>query len=134
MAYLLKILAISSPLCLRMSISSPRQCAAIGDCAQACKLVEGIEAGNLMAGRDYDSDAIVESAVNANMEVVLPPKKSRKGQRKYDKYPYRLPHPVENAFPHLKQWRGIATRYVKNTSSFLAAVHVRCIALWGKIY
>jgi transposase len=87
-----------------------------------------------IADRGYDSDAIIESAVNANMEVVIPPKKNRKEQRKYDKYPYRLPHPVENAFPHLKQWRGIATRYAKNTSSFLAAVHVRCIALWGKIY
>ncbi|PKO82962.1 MAG: IS5/IS1182 family transposase, partial [Betaproteobacteria bacterium HGW-Betaproteobacteria-11] len=26
-----------------------------------------------------------------------------------------------------------ATRYAKNLSSFLAAVHVRCIALWANI-
>ncbi len=31
-------------------------------------------------------------------------------------------HLVENAFLHLKRWRGIATRYAKNTASFLAAV------------
>ncbi|MDR1464647.1 MAG: IS5/IS1182 family transposase, partial [Oscillospiraceae bacterium] len=30
----------------------------------------------------------------------------------------------------LKKWRGIATRYAKNSSSFLAAVHIRCWALW----
>ncbi|NBQ70678.1 MAG: IS5/IS1182 family transposase, partial [Nitrosomonadaceae bacterium] len=26
-----------------------------------------------------------------------------------------------------------ATRYAKNTTSFLAAVQIRCIALWGNI-
>jgi transposase len=29
--------------------------------------------------------------------------------------------------------RGIARRYAKNTSSFLAAVHIRRIAIWAKI-
>jgi len=36
---------------------------------------------------------------------------------------------VENAFLYLKRWRGIATRYAKNAASFLAAIHIRCIAL-----
>jgi transposase len=40
---------------------------------------------------------------------------------------------VENTFLLLKQWRGIATRYLKNSSSFLAAVQIRCLALWLKI-
>ncbi|MFN8818432.1 MAG: IS5/IS1182 family transposase, partial [Holosporaceae bacterium] len=26
-----------------------------------------------------------------------------------------------------------ATRYLKNTKSFLAAVHIRCIIMWAKI-
>jgi len=68
------------------------------------------------------------------MQVVIPPKKNRKEQRGYDKYLYRLRHLVENAFLQLKQWRGIATRYAKNTASFLAAVHIRCIAIWANIY
>lgn len=53
--------------------------------------------------------------------------------RGYDKYIYRLRHLVENAFLEWKRWRGIATRYAKNTASFLAAVHIRCIAIWAKI-
>jgi len=57
------------------------------------------------------------------MEVIIPPKKSRNEQRSYDKELYKLRHLVENAFLNLKRWRGIATRYAKNTSSFLAAVH-----------
>ena len=62
-----------------------------------------------------------------------PPKKNRKIQRDYDKYLYTLRHLVENAFLHLKRWRGIATRYAKNEASFLAAVQIRCIALWARI-
>ena len=67
------------------------------------------------------------------MKPQIPPKSNRKIQREYDKTLYRLRHLVENAFLHLKRWRGIATRYAKNTSSFLAAVHIRCIDLWTQI-
>ena len=64
------------------------------------------------------------------MKVVIPPKKNRRDKREYDEYLYKLRHLVENAFLHLKRWRGIATRYAKKTSSFVAAVQIRCIALW----
>ncbi|MSS27963.1 transposase, partial [Desulfovibrio sp. PG-178-WT-4] len=57
----------------------------------------------------------------------------RKEQREYDKGLYKIRHLVENAFLHLKRWRGIATRYAKNTSSFRAAIHIRCIFLWASI-
>jgi len=67
------------------------------------------------------------------MQAVIPPRKNRKEQREYDKHLYRQRHLVENAFLALKQWRGIATRYAKNLSSFLAAVQIRCLALWLKI-
>jgi transposase len=30
----------------------------------------------------------------------------------------------------LKRWRGIATRYAKNSASFVAAVQIRCLVLW----
>jgi transposase len=87
----------------------------------------------LIADKGYDSDAIIEEAQASGMEIVIPPKKNRKYPREYDIYLYRLRHLVENAFLHLKRWRGIATRYAKNTASFLAAVHIRCIALWVNI-
>jgi len=87
----------------------------------------------LLADKGYDTDAIVEQAKNQGMKPVIPPKRNRKVQREYDKELYRLRHLVENAFLHLKRWRGIATRYAKNTASFLAAVHIRCIALWANI-
>lgn len=95
--------------------------------------MEGLKAGHLIADKGYDSDAIVEQAQRQGMEAVIPPRKNRKVLREYDSHLYRLRHLVENAFLHLKRWRGIATRYAKNTASYLAAVHVRCIAIWSNI-
>ena len=68
------------------------------------------------------------------MTPVIPPRRSRLCSRDYDSYLYKLRHLVENTFLKLKQWRGIATRYAKRTDSFLAAVQIRCIAIWAKIY
>ena len=93
-------------------------------------MIDGISAGWLSADKGYDSNEIVEKAISQNINVVIPPKKNRKNQRDYDKYLYSLRHLVENTFLHLKRWRGIATRYAKNTSSFIASVQIRCISLW----
>jgi transposase len=87
----------------------------------------------LLGDRGYDTNEIVEEARKAGMEVVIPPKKNRKEGRFYDKYLYSLRHLIENTFLHLKRWRGIATRYAKNSASFVAAVQIRCIALWANI-
>ena len=87
----------------------------------------------LLVDKGYDTDAILERALLQGMKPVIPPKRNRKIQREYDQDLYKLRHFVENAFLHLKRWRGIATRYAKNTASFLAAVQIRCIALWANI-
>lgn len=96
-------------------------------------MIEGFDATYLLADRGYDSNEIVDQAEAQGMIAVIPPKKNRKVQREYSKEIYRMRHLVENAFLHLKRWRGIATRYAKNTASFLAAVQIRCIALWAGI-
>jgi len=96
-------------------------------------LIEGLDAQYLLADKGYDSDALVAQAEARGMTAAIPPRRNRTQPREYDRDLYRLRHLVENAFLHLKQWRGIATRYAKNTASFLAAVQIRCIALWGAI-
>ena len=85
----------------------------------------------LLADKGYDTNDIIDQAIAQGMQPVIPPKKNRTLAREYDKDLYRLRHLVENAFLHLKRWRGIATRYAKNTASFLAAIQIRCIALWA---
>ena len=103
------------------------------DCSQAGYLIAGLTAEQLLADKGYDSDTIVEQAKSQGMEVVIPPRKNRRNRREYDKDLYKLRHLVERAFLHLKRWRGIATRYAKNAASFLAAVHIRCIAMWAGV-
>ena len=82
------------------------------------------------AARQGLSARIMFARANMIMNIVIPAKRNRKQQREYDRHLYRLRHLVENAFLHLKRWRGIATRYAKTTTSFLAAVQIRCIAIW----
>jgi transposase len=103
------------------------------DCTQAIALIDGFTAENLLADKGYDTDAILVQAKSRGMLPVIPPKRKRKEQREYDKELYKARHLIENAFLHLKRWRGIATRYAKNTASFLAAIHIRCIFLWASI-
>ena len=92
--------------------------------------MDGISPRHLVADRGYDSNAIVEHAKSCGIIPVIPPKRNRKVQRDYDRQVYQKRHLVENAFLYLKRWRGVATRYAKNLASFVAAVQVRCIALW----
>ena len=103
------------------------------DCKQAIALVEGFMADYLLADRAYDINELIAYAKEHGIELVVPPKKNRIEKREYDEYLYKIRHLVENAFLHLKRWRGIATRYAKKITSFAAAVQIRIIALWAKI-
>ena len=87
------------------------------DCTQADTLIEDIDAQYLLADKGYDSDAIVEQAQRQGMQAI-PPRKNRKDRRSHDERLCKCPHLLENAFLHLKRWRGIATRYAKNAASF----------------
>jgi len=103
------------------------------DCTQAGQLTKGIDADYLLADKAYDTDAIISDCQNRDIEPVIPSKGNRRQPRQYDRYLYQHRHVVENAFLWLKRWRGIATRYAKNAASFLAAVQIRCLAIWTKI-
>ena len=105
----------------------------VADCTQAVALIEGIVAEYLLADRGYDTNEIIDRAIASGSEIVIPPKKNRKVQREYDKDIYRVRHLVENAFLHLKRWRGVAARYAKTLDSFIVAVQARCIVLWLKV-
>ena len=105
----------------------------VADCKQADSLIDGIVAECLFGDRGYDTNEIVNYALKQGMQVVIPPKKNRVEQRDYDKYIYKLRHLVENTFLKLKHWRGIATRYAKNTTSFQGAVTLSSIVLWLRV-
>lgn len=100
------------------------------DCTRASQLIEGLSAEHLPADKGYDTQEIEKQAAQQGMQVQTPPRKNRKTPRTYDKHLYKLRHLVENAFLHIKRWRGIATRYAKRSASFLEAVQIRCLMLW----
>lgn len=83
--------------------------ATVADCSVAETLIANFQAEYLLADRGYDTDAIIGCALQVGMTPVIPQKKNRKVLRDYDKYLYKLRHLVENAFLHLKKWRGIVT-------------------------
>jgi len=102
----------------------------VGDCICADNLIEGISAKFLLADRGYDTERVIEKATEAQMEIVIPPKRNRKTSRNYDKDVYENRYQVEKTFLKLKRWRGIATRYAKNTPSYIASVQICCMFLW----
>ena len=85
------------------------------DCKEASQLIDEINADYLLADKGYDSNDIVEQAGTLGMIAVIPPKKNRKEKRNYDEALYKMRHLVENAFLHLKRWRGIATHDTPKT-------------------
>ena len=108
--------------------------ATVADCSIAENLIAEFQAEYLLADRGYDTDAIIQHALQAGMTPVIPPKKNRKVLRNYDKDIYSCDTSSRMRFYTSKKWRGIATRYAKNVASFVAAVQIRFIALWLKIY
>lgn len=100
------------------------------DCREAIALIDSFAARFLLADRGYDTNDIIDSAIANGIEPVISPKRNPIQQRGCDHCLYKLRYLVESAFLYLKRWRGIATRHVKTTSSFMAAIQIRCIALW----
>lgn len=103
------------------------------DCTQATSLLDGLSPEYVLADRGYDTDEIVQYVENNSAVVVIPPKKNRKEQRQYDKYLYKLRHQVENYFQKVKNWRSLATRYVKTTLSFASYFHIFNTLMWAKL-
>jgi hypothetical protein len=75
------------------------------DCKESIRLIEGISAQTLLTDWGYDTNDILAYAVSAGMELVIPSKKNRKGQH----------------------------GYAETSDAFIAAVHIRCIAIWVAI-
>ncbi len=57
-------------------------------------LVDGFRAEYLFPDRGYDTDAILHKAIKEGTIPVIPTRKSRKYQREYDGYLYKLRHLV----------------------------------------
>ena len=93
------------------------------------ELISRIKA--FLADKAYDAARRVLYVLEkADVEAVIPPKRSRTDKRLYDKELYKDRALIENFFARLKQYRAIATRYDKRAVVFLGAIHLAASVIW----
>ena len=89
----------------------------------------------------YSSRAIRTHLRNRGIRAVIPEPSDQQGHRKrrgshggrpvsYDRDDYRNRNVVERRFCHLKQWRGLATRYDKLAIVYRAAAVLNAVIAW----
>ena len=98
--------------------------------APACDLVRGLPAGQVLADRAYDADRLHDLILDQGGQPVIPPRRHRKHQHRYDRIAYKQRWGIEGFFARLKQWRRIATRYDKLARNYLASVCLAAALVW----
>ncbi len=85
----------------------------------------------MIGDRVYDSDELRDFIKDRGSKPVIPPKKNRKVQYRYDKELYKTRNRIERFFCRLKDFRRVATRYDRQPYLFMAAVFlVSIVAFW----
>ncbi|WP_394814190.1 IS5 family transposase [Streptomyces dubilierae] len=98
--------------------------------------------GLVLADKAYSSRAIREHLRKRGIRAVIPVpadqrshrlRRGRRGGRPpaFDRETYKQRNTVERCINRLKQWRGIATRYEKTATIYLAGLHIAGIFLWS---
>jgi transposase len=110
--------ALGNPIAFKLSPGQAH------DLDGADALLPQMKASILVADRAFDAqERVIEPLRAAGKSYVIPPTRSRKIQRWFDKEIYKARHLIENFFCKLKQFRAIATRYDKTARNFLAGIH-----------
>ncbi|WP_443043457.1 IS5 family transposase [Streptomyces sp. GF20] len=96
----------------------------------------------VLADKAYSSRAIREHLRRRGIRTVIPVPADQQGHRlrrgshggrppAFDREAYKQRNTVERCINRLKQWRGIATRYEKTATVYLAGLHVAAIFIWS---
>lgn len=91
----------------------------------------------------YSSRAIRTHLRERGIIAVIPEPADQQGHRKrrgsrggrpvdYDRDDYRGRNVIERRFCHLKQWRGLATRYDKHATTYRAGVVLNAVIAWTR--
>lgn len=94
------------------------------DITQAQALLADYQTDAVLADRGYDANSLIDALQEAEVEIVIPAKKSRLEPRSIDENLYKDRNKVERYFNKLKQYRRVATRYEKTASSFAGFVYL----------
>ncbi|MGC9382906.1 IS5 family transposase [Streptomyces sp. MH13] len=96
----------------------------------------------VLADKAYSSREIRDHLRKRGIRVVIPERADQQANRKrrgqaggrppaFDREAYKQRNTVERCINRLKQWRGIATRYEKTATIYLAGLHIAGIFLWS---
>ncbi|WOG29998.1 IS5 family transposase [Endozoicomonas sp. 8E] len=97
---------------------------------QANALIEGFSADFVLADKGYDSNAFLLEVKKSGAEAVIPPKRNRIDQRKYDKEIYKERNLIERLFQKLKNFRRVATRYERLARNYMGMLQIAAIMIW----
>jgi transposase len=97
----------------------------------------------LRGDKAYSSRAIREHLRGRRIIAVIPQPSDQIGHRKrrgsrggrppaFDAVDYRQRNVIERRFCHLKQWRGLATRYDKLATVYRAAAVLNAVLAWTR--
>ena len=117
-------------------MARPRQLALTGgqagDCPQApALLTPDLRPGQrVLADRAYDANKVRTQIAQAGAEAVIPSKKNRKQVLAHDPELYKHRNQIERCINRFKAYRGLATRFEKTASAYLALVTLAAIRMW----
>lgn len=103
-----------------------------GDCPQApALLAPDLRTGQwVLADRAYDADYVRQQVAQAGAKAVIPSKKNRKQVLDYDREIYKHRNQIERCINRFKAYRGLATRFEKTASAYVALVTLAAIRMW----
>ncbi|MCK7609219.1 IS5 family transposase [Acinetobacter portensis] len=106
----------------------------VHDSQVAKQLIDTVgEATYLIADKGDDAEHIRIYAQNKDMIPIIPLRSNSKRSNKvFDKYLYKLRHLVENVFARLKHFRAIATRFDKLARNYQSMIYIACMFIWCK--
>lgn len=84
----------------------------------------------LLADKGYDSSDLRDRILAIGVTPIIPIRSTTKPRANQfmDRVLYKTRYKIENFFAHLKQYRGIATRYDRLARNFAGAIYIVCIA------
>lgn len=114
----------------RLSAGNAHDVTMAGDLLAMCDSTEAV-----LADKAYDSREVRANIKQLHAEPVIPFRETTKlgSEAGYDRGLYRLRHLGENLFCRMKQFRGLATRYEKTSTSYGGAVYLAGTIDWLKV-
>ncbi|MFB7541426.1 IS5 family transposase [Streptomyces zaomyceticus] len=96
----------------------------------------------VLADKAYSSRAIRDHLRRRGTKAVIPQPADQTASRKrrgrlggrppaFDRETYKQRNTVDRCINKLKQWRGLATRYEKTATIYLAGLHIAAIFIWS---